>query len=46
MPQGNTALKAERDGRLVADDFRHEQYLIVTEGDTTVLFSGCAHRGL
>ncbi len=28
------------------DDFRHEQSLIVTEGDRTILFAGCAHAGI
>lgn len=27
------------------DDFRHEQYLIVTENGRRIVFSGCAHRG-
>ncbi len=28
------------------DDFCHEQSMIVTEGDKTVLFAGCAHSGI
>ena len=30
----------------VPEDFRHEIYLIVREGEKTVLFSGCSHRGI
>lgn len=28
------------------DDFRHEQSLIIREGNNTVLFAGCAHCGI
>jgi 7,8-dihydropterin-6-yl-methyl-4-(beta-D-ribofuranosyl)aminobenzene 5'-phosphate synthase len=30
----------------VQDDFQHEQNLIVTQGDKSVLFAGCSHRGI
>ena len=29
-----------------AEDFRHEQYLLIEEGDRRVLFSGCSHKGI
>ena len=29
-----------------ADDFRHEQYLLIEENGKRVLFSGCSHRGI
>ena len=35
----------EKDG-LVADDFRHEQYLLIREGEKLVCISGCSHRGI
>lgn len=28
------------------DDFRHEQSLIIQEGNKTILFAGCAHTGI
>ena len=46
-PSGaNGTLRRREGGEYVADDFRHEQSLIVTEGDTTVVVAGCAHRGI
>ena len=37
----------ERVGQFfLPDDFRHEQYLLVQEGDKRVLFSGCSHKGI
>ena len=36
----------EIDGARTADQFLHEQYLIVTENDKKVLLSGCSHRGI
>ena len=29
-----------------AEDFRHEQYLLIQEDDRRILFSGCSHRGI
>ena len=29
-----------------AEDFRHEQYLLIEEDGRRILFSGCSHRGL
>lgn len=33
-------------GEYRPDDFRHEQYLRITENGTTVLLSGCSHKGI
>ena len=30
----------------LADDFRHEQYLLIKEGARQILVSGCSHRGI
>ena len=46
VPDGNRALKIEREGVLQQDDFRHEQCLVITESGRRVLLSGCAHHGI
>jgi len=33
-------------GSLVQDDFSHEQHLIIKQGESSVLFAGCAHSGI
>lgn len=43
---GSFGLTEKRDGRLVPDEFYHEQYLLITEGDKRVLISGCSHKGI
>lgn len=45
-PQGNMALKELVNGEFLQDEFSHEQYLVITEGDKRVLVSGCAHNGV
>ena len=35
-----------RDGCYMPDQFRHEQYLLVEEGEKWILFSGCSHKGI
>ena len=37
--------RKEKDGFL-PDDFRHEQYLLITEADKRILLSGCSHKGI
>lgn len=45
-PQGNMELKELVDGAFLQDEFSHEQYLVVTDGDKKLLVSGCAHNGV
>ena len=45
-PEGNRELRVRKDGALVQDDFRHEQYLIVNCDGKEILLSGCAHNGI
>ncbi len=33
-------------GKKVPDDFRHEQYLLIREGEKKILISGCSHKGI
>ena len=39
-------LSMEQDHRRLPEDFRHEQYLLVQEGETRILISGCSHKGI
>lgn len=43
-PVGNRLLYGA--DQLTHDDFRHEQNLLVQAGSQTILFAGCAHRGI
>jgi len=45
-PKGNLELKKKTEDGFVQDTFDHEQYLVITERDKKVLFSGCAHNGI
>ncbi len=46
IPTANRALKEKQGDCFVPDKFRHEQYLVVQEGNRQVLFSGCCHHGI
>ena len=39
-------LQAKRKGQLAPDDFRHEMYLLIREGERRIIVSGCSHRGV
>ena len=45
-PESNLLLKEKVDGHFIQDTFAHEQCLVVTEDDESVLLSGCAHNGI
>lgn len=45
-PSGNSDLLMEQEGRLVEDDFNHEQNLVIREGGKSFLLAGCAHNGI
>ncbi len=45
-PKSNTSLKKKLGNDFVQDEFDHEQYIAVTEGEQRVLISGCAHNGI
>lgn len=42
----NYGLTKVEDGEKIKDDFLHEQYLVIKEGKTSTLFSGCSHKGV
>ncbi len=46
IPSTNRRLKRKQGEQYVSDRFEHEQSLVITEGNQTVLFSGCAHNGI
>lgn len=43
---GSFGLNMIKNGKLVADDFRHEQYLLIEEKGRRTLISGCSHKGV
>lgn len=45
-PSGNSNLYMEKEGLLVKDNFNHEQNLIITDQEKTLLVAGCAHKGI
>ena len=46
LPFTNKRLLIKENGELKRDDFVHEQYLVISEGDKKILISGCAHNGI
>ena len=38
-------MQVKRRDAFEADDFRHEQYLLIREGERRIIVSGCSHRG-
>ena len=42
----SSGLNVMSDGKLIPDDFRHEQYLLIEENGKRVLFSSCSHNGI
>lgn len=45
-PAEGAGMTTITNGKRVADDFRHEQYLLIEEAGRRILFSGCSHRGI
>ena len=45
-PTNSFGLNMITDNAMQPDDFKHEQYLLITEGDKRVLISGCSHKGI
>ncbi len=45
-PEDNGGMTMVQNGVRCAEDFRHEQYLLVKEKGRKILFSGCSHKGI
>ena len=45
-PIETNGMTVKRDGVLLPEDFRHEQYLLIEEEGRRYLFSGCSHKGV
>lgn len=43
---GSAGMSADINGVRMADDFRHELYMLLEEAGQRVLLSGCSHRGV
>ena len=46
LPMDTAGLEMEENGERKPDDFRHEQYLLIEEGEKRILLSGCSHKGI
>ncbi len=46
LPESDGNLFTKRNGRLLPDDFCHEQNLMLTSGNRRILLCGCAHAGI
>jgi len=46
LPESDNNLFAEKNGKIVKDDFFHEQNLIIKSGEKQILICGCAHLGI
>ena len=46
LPRSDNNLFTKKSGKMIPDDFCHEQNLIVTSDDSRILICGCAHAGI
>ncbi|QWC00065.1 MBL fold metallo-hydrolase [Mycoplasmatota bacterium] len=46
FPNSNHTLYKKENNKLILDDFKHEQSLLVQSNQSTILFAGCAHQGI
>lgn len=46
LPRSNSNLFKEENGKIIKDDFLHEQNLIIEEEGKSLLIMGCAHNGI
>lgn len=46
IANGTQGMQTLRGDQKIADDFSHEQYLLIQEGEKKILISGCSHKGV
>ena len=46
LPFTNKRLLVKQNSGYIKDDFAHEQFLVIHDGEKRVLISGCAHNGI
>ena len=46
LPKSDNNLYTKRNGKMTADDFCHEQNLVITSGNSRILLCACAHAGI
>ena len=46
LPFTNKRLLIKENDEFIRDDFLHEQYLVIRDGNKRILLSGCAHNGM
>lgn len=46
LPFTNKRLLIKKNDEYKRDDFKHEQYLVISKDDKKILISGCAHNGI
>ena len=43
---GTTGMETERNGIRMAEDFSHEQFLVIEKDSRRIVISGCSHKGI
>ena len=46
VPTNPYGLMQLQNGAFIPDNFNHEHYLLIQEGDKKILISGCSHKGI
>ena len=46
LSSAGSSLREKRGEEILTDAFEHEQSLVLTEGERSVLFAGCSHKGI
>ena len=46
LPADSKNIRVKKDGKLLRDDFSHEQMMVISEGENVHCFTGCSHHGI